>query len=522
MAENAGSAIAEFYKGRSVLITGATGFMGKVLVEKLLFGCPDLSRIYVLIRNKRGLPPALRLEEMFKAPLFDRLRVGHPERFSKVTAVEGDVCLADLGLSASSRATLVTHVSVVFHCAASLRLEAGLKELVNANLEGTHRVLQLCSQLQHIKMMLHLSTAFCHVDVVEMEERVYSSDINPHDVINLTKWMDGQSMDQVTQRLISPHPNCYTYTKRLSETLVDQSRKQIPVAIARPSIVTPSIEEPMPGWVDNLNGPMGLLVGGGKGVIRTMHCRGELCAQVIPVDKAINAIIAFVPTAVAIYDKNRNAETPVLNITQEGFVDPVTWSEVLDKGKSLCWNHPFEMMLWYPNGSIHSSYALHYLCALLFHWLPAYFIDILMLVFQQKTFMVRIQTRIQEGLRVLQYFTTKEWKFHNRNLHKLDKSMSGVDKAVFPIGAPADFQLETYLKDCILGARLYLMKENPATLPRQRWVIRGLYVLDRLVTMLFYLFIMRIIYNNSHYVLRFFNSSTTGAVSLTPFNTRIK
>lgn len=56
-------------------------------------------------------------------------------------------------------------------------------------------------------------------------------------------------------------------------------------------LVTPAGVEPVPGWVDTLNGPMGLLVGAGKGVIRSMHCKGENTAQVIPVDVAIQAVI---------------------------------------------------------------------------------------------------------------------------------------------------------------------------------------------------------------------------------------
>lgn len=49
----------------------------------------------------------------------------------------------------------------------------------------------------------------------------------------------------------------------------------------------------MPGWVDNLNGPTGLLIGAGKGVIRSMHCNGDYHAEVVPVDLAINAIITI-------------------------------------------------------------------------------------------------------------------------------------------------------------------------------------------------------------------------------------
>lgn len=52
-------------------------------------------------------------------------------------------------------------------------------------------------------------------------------------------------------------------------------------------------KEPIPGWVDNLNGPTGILVGAGKGVIRTMHCNTDLLADIVPVDTAINALLIY-------------------------------------------------------------------------------------------------------------------------------------------------------------------------------------------------------------------------------------
>ncbi|KAI8430981.1 hypothetical protein MSG28_001074, partial [Choristoneura fumiferana] len=45
--------IRDFYKGRSVLVTGGTGFMGKVLIEKLLYTIPDIGNIYVVMRSKK-------------------------------------------------------------------------------------------------------------------------------------------------------------------------------------------------------------------------------------------------------------------------------------------------------------------------------------------------------------------------------------------------------------------------------------------------------------------------------------
>lgn len=49
----------------------------------------------------------------------------------------------------------------------------------------------------------------------------------------------------------------------------------------------------MPGWVDSLNGPIGVVVAAGKGLIRSMLVAEEFTAEVIPVDIAINAIIAI-------------------------------------------------------------------------------------------------------------------------------------------------------------------------------------------------------------------------------------
>ena len=62
-----GGGIAEFFKDRYIFITGATGFMGKVLVEKLLRSCPDIAAIYLLLRPKRGNDIRTRHEEFLRA-----------------------------------------------------------------------------------------------------------------------------------------------------------------------------------------------------------------------------------------------------------------------------------------------------------------------------------------------------------------------------------------------------------------------------------------------------------------------
>ena len=58
--------VAEFYSHKDVFITGATGFMGKCLVEKLLRSVPDIGRLFVLVRPKRGKPIKERIDSMLR------------------------------------------------------------------------------------------------------------------------------------------------------------------------------------------------------------------------------------------------------------------------------------------------------------------------------------------------------------------------------------------------------------------------------------------------------------------------
>lgn len=61
--------ISAFYARKSVLITGATGFIGKVLIWKLLYSCPLIDKIYILVRPKRGNDSVMRRTDLIKCPV---------------------------------------------------------------------------------------------------------------------------------------------------------------------------------------------------------------------------------------------------------------------------------------------------------------------------------------------------------------------------------------------------------------------------------------------------------------------
>ncbi|XP_025265588.1 putative fatty acyl-CoA reductase CG5065 isoform X3 [Camponotus floridanus] len=459
------SEIQSFYKDKIIFITGASGFMGKVLIEKLLYSCSDLNKIYILIRTKKSRSYDNRLEDIFKLPLFQRIRTEKPQVLKKVIPFNGDICSNNLGLTDKEREQLINEVNIIFHCAACLQMNAKLKDAVEMNMRGTKRVLNLGKEMKHLQAFIHLSTTFCHVDQKEVGERIYDTSNDPEDIMRLVQCLDEDTIDLITPKLIHPHPNTYTYSKHLAEKLVANEFPDILCCIARPSIVFPSYKEPLPGWVDNFNGPVGILVGGGKGIIRSMHCNSNFNVEIIPVDLAINDLIII---AYKIATSLKNSESIlVVNMTSQINTLRITWREVLKKYKQFIYEYPFEGQIWYPAGDVHSNKILHNIIVLLFQIIPAYLIDFLMLIFRQKRFMVRIQKRILDGFEVLQYFITRQWIFYNKNIITLCKDITPLDQKIFPTMVYNVDEME-YFKHLVLGMRQYCMKEDLSTLPKAR------------------------------------------------------
>lgn len=84
--------------------------------------------------------------------MFHRIRNEKPSVFKKLVPLAGDVLQEGLGLSEESRRRIVDNTTVLIHSAATLKLEAKLKDAVEMNLLGTHRVLQLAKQIKNLKV----------------------------------------------------------------------------------------------------------------------------------------------------------------------------------------------------------------------------------------------------------------------------------------------------------------------------------------------------------------------------------
>lgn len=106
----------------------------------------------------------------------------------------------------------------------------------------------------------------------------------------------------------------------------------------------------------------------------------------------------------------RSNEVPVYNLTQSD-MNPMKWGEVVEKGKIIAHEYPFEMTLWYPGGNIRSNKFMHNIIVLLFHWIPAYFIDFIMLIVGQKRLYV-LQPIHVLGTRAFQKLCGKIFYMH--------------------------------------------------------------------------------------------------------------
>ena len=61
--------IPQFYANRHILITGGSGFIGKVLIEKILRSCPDVAGVHLILREKKGVAPADRIKAITAVPV---------------------------------------------------------------------------------------------------------------------------------------------------------------------------------------------------------------------------------------------------------------------------------------------------------------------------------------------------------------------------------------------------------------------------------------------------------------------
>ncbi|KAJ3667018.1 hypothetical protein Zmor_002429 [Zophobas morio] len=450
--------IAEIFAHKTILITGVTGFVGKVFLEKLLRTCPEIKKILVMVRTKKDKNPNERMKDVFAGPLFSLLnKQNGPEIFQKVEAVSANLETRDLSLSSEDREKITKEVDMIYHCAASIRFDETLQKAVFLNTRGTKLMLQLAKACKRLLVFAYLSTAYCHLKERILYEKTYPPPADPDKVIKACEWLNQETLECITNKILKDIPNTYAFTKALAEGLVTDEMDNLPVIILRPSVIVPVWKEPVVGWTDNINGPTGLLIAAGKGVLRTMYCQKETYADYVPVDIVAN----FLFCCTFFYLQNQKR---IFNITSS-FQHKVTNQQVIDIGRSVvCNDLPFNGVLWYPGGSMKKWRWHHNLEFLLFQWIPAVVLDGLLVLLGYKSVLMKVQKRISKGYDVFEYYANRQWDFNNDGTLKAINTLNPREKSVYKVDGE-DIDYHQYFRNCIHAARTYILKEPDDTIP---------------------------------------------------------
>ncbi|MBV8772642.1 MAG: SDR family oxidoreductase, partial [Deltaproteobacteria bacterium] len=152
--------LAEILAERSVLLTGATGFLGKVVLYLLLRYHPEVKRLYLLIRGDSKSSFNRFNREILDSPAMGPLRDHLGSRFDqyvqeRIAILPGDITNPDL---VSPAAANCGALDVVIHCAGLVNFEASLEKALTINVIGVKHVIDFCRKRG--AALVHVSTCY--------------------------------------------------------------------------------------------------------------------------------------------------------------------------------------------------------------------------------------------------------------------------------------------------------------------------------------------------------------------------
>lgn len=150
--------------------------------------------------------------------------------------------------------------------------------------------------------------------------------------------------------------------------------------------MSPSIFEPIPGWVDNFNGPVGIMLPVAIGISRVLLGGATCRLNFVPVDYVSCSLISIIAQTAVHFEKNKFVEYPEVPIYNYGMCSNncVDINDVMSFGLKYIAKYPVENMLWYPRIWITSCVFLYKIFFALAQLLPGFFVDLLLRLTKQK------------------------------------------------------------------------------------------------------------------------------------------
>lgn len=266
-------------------------------------------------------------------------------------------------------------------------------------------------------------------------------------------------MDQSdTEKLLEGRINTYTYTKALAEHYVARQEGKFPISIVRPSIIISAYEEPCPGWVDNVNGIIGLSSLASVGLLRTIDWNYHCVSDMVPVDFVANFLICVA------YQMSTNSpdKLSVYNMTS-GNISPVSWGQFFKYGRDATVEKPPTKVarpVVEPPKYNRANPISFFLTKLFSELLFAYTIDIILTLVGRKKILTKITHKMQHGYEILKPFTTNQWHFECDNVTQLSESLTTNGKNLFKFDMKG-FDWKEQAARTYHGIRHLILKEEP-------------------------------------------------------------
>ncbi|KAF8374037.1 hypothetical protein PRIPAC_80466 [Pristionchus pacificus] len=447
------------FAGRTVFLTGGSGFVGKVVIEKFLHDVPDVEKIFVLVRAAKGKSAQQRWADISQCALFNRVRAERPWALDKVVPVEGDITVDDMGLSETDLKAVLEETSVVLHCAATVRFNDTLRNAIELNVKGVDRMIKLCKRMPKLDCFLHCSTCYVNVDKEgDIEEKLYDVVCDPHKLIDGHSWMSDEMLNGITGSITKKYFNTYCFTKHVAEELVRRECVDLPTLIFRPAIIAGIWKDGIPGWADAFQGITANALGFGTGTIPRMPCDTNNPLDVVPVDVVSSMMITCAAYRLHLTEK-KDRSMPVFHCNSS-HLNPLSASHYRNLCGSFLAAYPLEMMLFSPSAGTRGSPALEDGLHAFKQLVVGPALDkTAELLAGRKPFWARTFAKCREVYQVFIPFTSKRWIYQSNGMVELIERMQPEDRQTF------DFDLRQldwtdFISDVLFGMKTFLTKND--------------------------------------------------------------
>jgi nucleoside-diphosphate-sugar epimerase len=296
-----GSGIGERLGGSTLLLTGATGFVGKAVLARMVeLDCFGTALVLVRAADEAAARKRLQ-EEVLGSEALAGLSAAEMLAEGRIRAVAGDV---ESGGPPAGAEPAWGEVETVIHCAASVSFEDPLDEIMALNALGPLRLLESLRAAGSHPHFVHVSTAYaaeCWQATVPEDGPLHPSleGMEPEELLaRACGWRaeandgDRAALSRRGRRfaLEAGWPDTYALTKALGERLLAEQAEHL--TIVRPTIVESSLATPRPGWLEGIKVADPLILAYAAGGLTDLPGRAENPIDVVPVDLVANACLA--------------------------------------------------------------------------------------------------------------------------------------------------------------------------------------------------------------------------------------